>query len=129
MARILIADDDDASIDVMSTALSAEGHQVVIAVDGEQALEMAVSEKPDLVFLDIMMPKIDGYETCKRIRKHAAVPDALPIIFLSSLQTSAEEAKAVGASDRLAKRHMVSDLQEMLAKHLGPAGGLGHAGT
>jgi CheY-like chemotaxis protein len=118
MARILIADDDDASLDVMATALSVEGHQVVVAVDGKQALEMTVSEKPDLIFLDIMMPKFDGYETCKRIREHPDVPDEVPIIFLTSVETSVEEAKAVGASDRLAKRHMVSDLQEMLAKYL-----------
>lgn len=120
MARILVADDDTASLDVMALALSAEGHDVRCAGNGQEAYEMAVEEKPDLVFLDIMMPVYNGYETCELLRNDPEVPRELPIIFLTSLEADTRMLEKVGASDHLPKRHMVLELRELLSKHLGP---------
>lgn len=120
MARILVADDDTASLDVMALALSAEGHQVICAANGQEAYEIALQEKPDLVFLDIMMPIYSGYETCELLRNDPEVPKELPIVFLTSLDADTRMLEKVGASDHLPKRHMVVELREVLAKHLGP---------
>lgn len=120
MARILVADDDSASYEVLSVTLVAEGHEVFYAANGQEALEMAVKVQPDLIFLDIMMPVFDGYETCEQMRNNPDIPGNLPIIFLTSTDENQRKMKEVGASDYLTKRHMVADLQDMLIKHLGP---------
>ena len=120
MARILVADDDTASLDVMALALSADGHDVHCAANGQEAYELALTEKPDLVFLDIMMPVYNGDETCELLRNDPEVPKELPIVFLTSLDADTRMLEKVGASDHLPKRHMVVELRELLAKHLGP---------
>ena len=74
MEKILIADDNEDITDVLSNYIEREGYEAIVAKDGEEALEFFDKEKPVLVLLDIMMPKIDGYEVCRRIRKKSAVP-------------------------------------------------------
>ncbi len=120
MARILIADDDSSSYEVLAVALSAEGHEVLYAANGQEAIELAVDAKPDLVFLDVMMPVFDGYETCERMRNDPEIPQKLPIIFLTATEENHRKMEQVGASDYLPKRHMIADLQDMLIRHLGP---------
>ena len=120
MARILLADDDAASLDVMNVTLSAEGHDVLCAFDGQEAYEMILAEKPDLVFLDVMMPVFNGYETCKMIREDPEIPEALPVIFLTSVDVDHTKVEQVGASGVLSKGHMVAELRDLLAEHLGP---------
>ncbi|MGI6460468.1 MAG: response regulator [Candidatus Hydrogenedentales bacterium] len=120
MALILIADDDSASFDVLAVALTAEGHKVLYAADGQEALELAVEAQPDLIFLDVMMPVFDGYETCERLRNDPNMPEKLPIIFLTATDEDPRRIQEVGGSDYLTKRHMIAELQDMLVKHLGP---------
>jgi len=120
MARILVADDDSASYEVLSVALTAEGHEVFYAANGQEALELTPELQPDLIFLDVMMPIFDGYETCERLRNDPDIPKKLPIIFLTSTEENPRKMEQVGATDYLTKRHMVADLQDMLIKHLGP---------
>ncbi len=74
MAKILVVDDEASIVNIISFNLKKEGYEVVTAEDGEMALDMAKSEKPDLILLDIMMPKMDGYEVCRKIRKDSEVP-------------------------------------------------------
>ncbi|GMW02228.1 MAG: hypothetical protein AMXMBFR84_33640 [Candidatus Hydrogenedentota bacterium] len=120
MARILVADDDTSSLDVLTVALSAEGHDVLCASNGQEAYEMTASEKPDLVFLDVMMPVYDGYETCQLIRNDRTIPVTLPVIFLTSMDKDTNKMSSVGASGHLPKRHVVSELRDCLLEHLGP---------
>jgi CheY-like chemotaxis protein len=120
MARILVADDDSTAIEVLSVALSAVGHEVIQASDGLAAYEATLEQQPRLVFLDVMMPVFDGYETCQRLRADPDVPADLPIIFLTSLDPDRRRIAEAGATDYLSKRHMVSGLQDLLARHLGP---------
>jgi CheY-like chemotaxis protein len=120
MARILIADDDTSAFEVLSVALSAEGHDVLYASNGQEAVEQTLQEKPDLVFMDVMMPVFDGYEACRRLRDDPDVPEDLPIVFLTSTEENSRKMEQVGASGYLTKRHMVADLQDLLVKHLGP---------
>ena len=71
---ILLADDDRLIVDVLSHQLQREGYTVIPAYDGAQALELAQSRRPDLVLLDVMMPKMQGWEVCREIRRDSTVP-------------------------------------------------------
>jgi DNA-binding response OmpR family regulator len=72
--RILLADDDELIVDVLLHQLQKEGFEVLVAHDGETALAMARTENPDLVLLDVMMPRLQGFEVCREIRLQSAVP-------------------------------------------------------
>ena len=71
---ILLADDDEMIVDVLQHQLRKEGFDVLVAYDGEAALELARSQNPDLVLLDVMMPRLQGFEVCREIRRQSAVP-------------------------------------------------------
>lgn len=72
--KILVVDDEASIVNIISFNLKKEGYAVITASDGEAGLELALSEKPDLVLLDIMMPQMDGYEVCRKIREKSNVP-------------------------------------------------------
>jgi class 3 adenylate cyclase/CheY-like chemotaxis protein len=85
--RILIVDDNPANVKVLQTRLTSEGYDVLTAHDGEQGLATARLEKPDLVLLDVMMPKLDGLEVCRRLRSDASFPFT-PIILVTAMADS-----------------------------------------
>ena len=74
MGKILVADDDQNIAELLRLYLEKEGYTVVLAADGEQALERFHAETPDIVLLDIMMPKLDGWQVCRDIRKKSNCP-------------------------------------------------------
>ncbi|MCL1843896.1 MAG: response regulator transcription factor [Defluviitaleaceae bacterium] len=123
-AKILIVDDEKAIVDILAYNLRKEGYETIEANDGKTGLELALSENPDLVILDIMMPGLDGYEVCKRLRKVSQVP----VIMLTA---KAEESDKVlsfelGADDYITKPFGV---REMLARVMANLrrGHMGHA--
>src|SRR6187455_3119859 len=71
---VLVVDDDRKIVQLVRTYLERDGHRVVAANDGRQALEIFDAERPDLVVLDLMLPEMDGYEVCRRIRASADTP-------------------------------------------------------
>jgi adenylate cyclase len=81
--RILIADDNDINRDIIATQLATQRYELLHAVDGEQALAAATGQLPDLVLLDIMMPKLDGVEVCRRLKANPALP-FMPIILVTA---------------------------------------------
>jgi CheY-like chemotaxis protein len=85
--RILIVDDNLSNVKVLQTRLAAEGYDVVTAGDGEEGLAAARREKPDLILLDVMMPKLDGLEVCRRLRADPAFPFT-PIIMVTAMTDS-----------------------------------------
>jgi adenylate cyclase len=102
--RVLIADDSPMNLKILTTRLAAEGYQTLSAVDGEQALAVAAAEQPDLILLDVMMPKIDGLEVCRRLKKDPAFPFT-PIIMVTAM-ADAKDAVAgldAGADEYLPK--------------------------
>jgi phosphoserine phosphatase RsbU/P len=101
--RILIVDDVKANVDVLVEALRGD-YKLSIALDGENALRNAEKNPPDLVLLDIMMPGIDGYEVCRRLRASEQTRE-IPIMFLSSLEDVQDKARGfeMGANDYLTK--------------------------
>ena len=94
---ILVVDDEPAVRRVLIMRLQLAGYNVVSAEDGEEALEMFHNEEPDLVVLDVMRPKMDGFAVCRRLRAESCVP----IIFLSALESISERVACLdlGADD------------------------------
>jgi putative two-component system response regulator len=100
---ILVVDDAEANIDILVEALG-EDFDVSVALDGESALESVADQEPDLILLDIMMPGIDGYEVCKRLKEDENTRN-IPVIFLTAMVEEQDEAKglALGAVDYITK--------------------------
>jgi len=109
---ILVAEDDRAVRDAVERALAFEGYGVITARDGAEALQRVLNEKPDLVVLDVMMPIVDGFETCRRLR---AAGNHVPILMLTARTEVSDRVEGLdaGADDYLAKPFA---LEELLAR-------------
>ncbi len=103
-AHILVVDDQRANVEMAAELLRVRGYEVDIALSGEQALEAVRAAPPDLVVMDIVMPGLDGYEVCRRLRAQEATA-LLPIVLVTSLDPQAERLKGIeaGADDFLSK--------------------------
>src|SRR5436190_2711337 len=101
--RVLLVDDDKANLDILVEGLKAD-HKLSLALNGEMALQAAARTPPDLVLLDIVMPGMDGYEVCRRLRQMPETAE-VPIMFLSSLEEVQNKTHGfeVGANDYLTK--------------------------
>ena len=99
--KILIVDDEKNIVDIIAFNLKKEGYTVITAADGEEGVQKAMEENPDLILLDIMMPKIDGYHVLQQIRKESNIP----VIILSAKDADSEKILGLnlGADDYLAK--------------------------
>jgi CheY-like chemotaxis protein len=93
MARILLVEDNDMNRDMLSRRLERKGHQVTIATDGQQAIDMVSSDKPDLVLMDMSLPVIDGWEATRRLKASEATRP-IPIIALTAHAMAEDERKA-----------------------------------
>jgi adenylate cyclase len=102
--RILVADDNPANVKMLTMRLTSEGYEVVSAADGEATLAVARETMPDLILLDVMMPKVDGIEVCRRLKTDAAVPFT-PIIMVTAMADLRDVVKGLdaGADDYLTK--------------------------
>lgn len=114
--KILVVDDEKNIVDIIKFNLKKDGFEVICAYDGEEGFQMALSEKPELILLDIMMPKMDGFEVCKKIREKSQTP----IIMLTA---RAEEIDKVlgfelGADDYVTKPFGVRELMARVKANL-----------
>ena len=118
--KILVVDDEIYIVHILDFSLGMEGYEVVTALDGEQAVEKARSEKPDLIVLDIMMPKLDGYETCKILKAEEGTRD-IPVILLSAKGRNVDQKIGfeVGADDYITKPFSPRKLVERINTILG----------
>jgi DNA-binding response OmpR family regulator len=107
-AIILVVDDEPHVLKLVKANLESSGYKVLTAADGEQAIETVESEVPDLVILDLMLPKLDGYAVCRRVREFSTVP----IIMLTarSAQVDLVHGFEMGADDYLTKPFSVTEL-------------------
>lgn len=112
--NILIIDDNITNLQLLSKILKKRGYDVISIADGENAINAAISELPDLILLDIMMPNIDGYEVCKQLKLDQRTQD-IPVIFISALYEELDKVKAfeVGGVDYITKPLQI---QEVLAR-------------
>ena len=121
--KILVVDDEKNIVDIVTYNLRKEGYQTLEAYDGEEGLRLALEENPDLILLDIMMPKLDGYEVCRRIRAKFQTP----IIMLTARAEEVDKVMGfdLGADDYVTKpfgvRELLARVRANLRRQNGPA--------
>jgi len=103
-ATILIVDDEPTNVDILSQELDEEGYKLLTACDGEDALIKVQEHQPDLILLDVMMPKVDGFTVC-RILKGSGKTILIPVILLTALRTHEDRVRGIeaGADDFISK--------------------------
>ena len=120
--KILIVDDEKPIVDVLKFNLEKDGYKTIEAYDGEQAVEMALTAKPDLIILDVMLPKMDGFTVCKKIRQKLTCP----IIMLTAKEEVVDKiiGLELGADDYMTKpfsvRERTARVKANLRKHVVP---------
>ena len=120
--RILVAEDDPTIAEVVTRYLELDGHEVIRVADGVTALNRAISDAPDLVLLDIMLPGLDGLEVCRRLRESSPVP----VVLLTALGAESDRVAGLelGADDYITKpfspRELVLRVQAVLRRAHGP---------
>ena len=96
MAKILLVEDNEMNRDMLSRRLVRNGYEVVIAIDGQQGVDMAMSQLPDLILMDMSLPVIDGWEATRRIKANDATRK-IPVIALTAHAMAGDREKAVEA--------------------------------
>ena len=104
MKKVLVADDKPEVVELVRVSLEGEDYQIIVAFDGEEALEKVSKEKPDLVLLDIIMPKMNGFEVLARLKKDPKLKE-IPVVMLSAKgqKLDREKGKDLGAIDYIIK--------------------------
>lgn len=105
---ILVIEDEIAIVDILKFNLTKSGYRVIVAYDGEEGYNLAVTEKPDLILLDVMLPKMDGFEVCKKIREKQSTP----IIMVTARDEEVDKIVGLelGADDYITKPYSVREL-------------------
>jgi len=121
--RILVADDDPSILRLLQLNFELEGYEVHTASDGEEALAKARASSPDIVVLDVMMPGMDGWEVCRRMKEDETMRE-VPVILLTALGQESERRRglAVGASEYVMKPFDPDQLVQMVKRTLPGAG-------
>ncbi len=116
---ILIVDDTPDNLALLSDALDAAGYMVLVALDGASALNRIQRRRPDLILLDAMMPGLDGFETCRRIKQQSDTAD-IPVLFMTALTDSEHVVKGfeAGAIDYVTKPIQCAEVLARVASHL-----------
>lgn len=119
MTRILAVDDEPHILKLVSFALSSRGFEVIEASDGLSAITVAEAEQPDLILLDVMMPALDGYEACRRLKANPETAH-IPVVMLSAKSQQAEQSIGIdcGATDYICKPFTPKDLVTQVQKIL-----------
>jgi CheY-like chemotaxis protein len=117
MAKVMLVDDAFSELKLMESILKGAGHQVVSFIDGDQLEEKCTTERPDLVLLDIVMPKRNGYEILRSLKKDERTK-ATPVVLVSSKNQESDRAwgKRQGADDYLAKPFTPAQLLSMVGR-------------
>jgi two-component system, OmpR family, alkaline phosphatase synthesis response regulator PhoP len=116
LAKILVCDDDEGIVEVMQIILEENGYEVKPLTQGKGIEKKVAEYQPDLIFLDIWMPGIDGQETTKLLKKGVKTKD-IPVVLVSALNEIGQIKNKVGADDFLAKPFDIQDLLKMVRKY------------
>ena len=120
MARILVAEDNPKNLRLMQMLLKSQGHEVLTAEDGETALSVAQRETPDLIIMDMQLPKLDGFEATRRIKADPALA-ATPVLGVSAyaMQSDRERGMAAGCDGYVTKPINTRSFGDTVASMLG----------
>jgi two-component system sensor histidine kinase/response regulator len=118
-ARILIVDDNPTNIELLKQILGDKGYEVMVALSGEAALKLVSDIKPNLILLDVMMPGIDGYDTCKELKSNDKTKE-IPVIFITAKTEPSDIVKgfAVGGVDYVTKPLQIEELIARVDTHI-----------
>jgi diguanylate cyclase (GGDEF)-like protein len=118
-ATVLVIDDNPTNLAVLCNYLNNMGAEVLVKKEGESGIEIAIRKQPDIIILDILMPNIDGYETCRRLKAEPAT-QAIPVIFASALVETVDKLKGfeVGGVDYITKPFQVEEVLARIETHL-----------
>lgn len=124
MAKILIVDDSPTEMHILRTALLKHGHSIVTATSGEEALEVARVERPDLILMDVVMPGMNGFQATRKLSLDPEMK-SIPVIVVSNKSQETDRIWGIrqGAKDYLTKPVSEATLVESVRKVLGAAGG------
>ncbi|BAZ41211.1 response regulator receiver signal transduction histidine kinase [Calothrix sp. NIES-4101] len=116
---LLIVDDNQNNLKVLCDAIADFGWEILVATDGESAIEQAEYAQPDLILLDVMMPGMDGFETCEKLKSNP-ITDKIPIIFMTALSDSFDKVKgfSIGAVDYITKPFYTEEVIARINVHL-----------
>ncbi|MGH1396362.1 MAG: sensor histidine kinase [Trichormus sp.] len=116
---ILVVDDTITNLEIISTELIASGFNVITAINGEQAIEKIKSQLPDLILLDVMMPRMDGFETCKNLKSNPLTHD-IPVIFMTGITDTDSKVNGLtlGAVDYITKPFQKEEVLARIKTHL-----------
>jgi CheY-like chemotaxis protein len=116
--KILVADDEE-NIRLLVGNMLGKDYEVLGAGDGREAVSMALQQKPDLILMDILMPRMDGYTACNKIKNDPLTKD-IPVVMLSAIghELNMELARQMGASDYITKPFQPADLRNTVARFL-----------
>jgi DNA-binding response OmpR family regulator len=104
MGKILVIDDEPSIVRPLAFVLEKSGYEVLTAANGEEGLKVAEEERPDLIFLDVMMPKKNGYEVCQELREHPELKDVYVIILTArGVELDEKEKQQVKADEYMSK--------------------------
>jgi len=121
-AKVLVVDDEQDILDLVRYHLEREGYQVVGCRDGKSALDLVGREKPDLVVLDLLMPGVDGFEVCRRLRRESSIP--IVMLTAKADETDTVVGLELGADDYVTKpfspRELVARVRAVLRRGTGP---------
>jgi len=117
-STILIVDDEPINIDLLRETLKSK-YRLIIATRGEQAYSLAVSKKPDLILMDVMMPGMDGFEACEKIKENPET-NHIPVVFVTALNEVEDKSVGyeMGGSDYITKPFEMSDVLTCIETHL-----------
>lgn len=118
-ARVLVIDDNPNNLAVLCDYLNNKGAEVLVKKEGESGIETAIRKKPDIIILDILMPNMDGYETCRRLKSEPATQE-IPVIFASALVETIDKLKGfeAGGVDYITKPFQVEEVLARIETHL-----------
>ncbi len=119
LETILVIDDSPTNLEILHDVLGGAGYEVLVEMDGISGIEQVESNPPDLILLDVMMPKIDGFETCRRLQANPSAKD-IPIIFITALTEPEEKVKglSLGAVDYITKPFEQQEVLARISLHL-----------
>jgi len=120
--KILVVDDEEVTVELAKTFLEKHGFAVVCAGDGEEALAVAYDEQPDLILLDVMLPKLDGFEVCKKLKSDSRF-EHVPILMFTArgFDRDMRRGREAGADEYIVKPFAGKALVATIRKHLGLA--------
>ncbi|MBN1963423.1 MAG: response regulator [Anaerolineae bacterium] len=123
MAKILIAEDEGDIRELVKFTLEYAGHEIILAANGAEAVDLVPQTMPDLILMDVRMPRMTGYEACRALKADAAVRD-IPVVFLSAKgqDTERQEGLEAGAIAYILKPFAPAELMERVAKLLSDLG-------